>query len=165
MGTLQSQLAQVIKSWDDETPSQPATTMTTPTATSLSERLFNQIRDGAPLTRAEAIHVFCKRNAGAKKATMSALLTQFLRSGLVKYESGYVKTTVPAYVPNAITKARSATKLKHKQIQITRRPSSNVPSEKLSAPAGFNADAFVNRQLTLTQAKAVYVYLSQVFGN
>lgn len=138
----------------------------------LVKEMFDYIKANPGMNKQQ--YIVALMNEGHKEGTATAYMSQLLRSGLLRSDDqGHIVAYYPEYDPSKITKLNS--KPKRKVVKIVKReePVSNlgdVLRAKLEAlpvmvdTTAFNAEQFVNQQLTIKQAQDVYVYLRKVFG-
>lgn len=148
----------------------------------LIQEAFNYIKANPGMTKQQ--YVVAMMNEGHKEGTATTNVSVLLRSGLLRSDdAGLISAYYPEYDPSKITKLNS--KPKRKVVKIVKREEPKVTADeqierarnlgdvlraKLEAlpvmvdTTAFNAEQFVNQQLTLTQARAVYDYLRKVFG-
>lgn len=180
MPDLQTELSKVITSWEapEAAPTQP-TQPTQPAhrpfqiTTNTSRATFDYIRDNPGIARARAMQDLVAK--GYKKASVSSLIVQMLRQGMLRESNGAVFITQPAYTPikPRLVQAAKAPEPKPKRKYVRRNAAAKIAAYEAhenynpTAPAAptkeFDAEEMVN-SLTLKQAKAVYEELKKVFG-
>lgn len=168
MPDLQTELSKVITSWEtpDTAPAQPSQ-RPFQVSTNTSRATFDYVRDNPGMTRVQAVRALTAQ--GHKKTSVSSLLVQMVRQGMLRDSSGALFVTQSEYSPvkprlvkaaQAALPARRRRKLKAVEAP---KPQAPVAAPKVDAPAEFDAEELVN-SLTLKQAKAVYEELRKVFG-
>lgn len=148
------------------------------------QETFNYIKANPGMTKQQ--YIVALMNEGHKEGTATSYLSQLLRSGLLRSDDqGHIVAYYPEYDPSKITKMLTKARTKRKVVKIVKREEPKVTSDeqierarnlgdllraKLEAlpvmvdTTAFNAEQFVNQQLTIKQAQDVYVYLRKVFG-
>ena len=148
------------------------------------QETFNYIKANPGMTKQQ--YIVALMNEGHKEGTATSYLSQLLRSGLLRSDDqGHIVAYYPEYDPSKITKMLTKARTKRKVVKIVKREEPKVTSDeqierarnlgdllraKLEAlpvvgvNPTFNAEQFVNQQLTIKQAQDVYVYLRKVFG-
>jgi len=185
MPDLQSELSKVITTWEapepPEMPSQPVHRFQPTTNT--SRAVFEFVRDNPGIRRAVAVDRLTE--LGHKRASVSSLITQFVRQSQMRSSNGGVYTTTSEYTPlkanstvknakkAAAKKADYAARMDKRKATLAKKRAAlteledkallgPVEEPRVVAAPEFNAEEFVNG-LTLKQAKAVYGELKKVF--
>ena len=194
MADMKSELKKVINAWEDKPETDDATDNTIPEVTqveiksnaSVSQTVFDYVRDYPNRTRADVTYSLVKR--GYNKATVGALVSQFIRQKLFVFGEGKRLTTTrktytpmyhrdnkpakPAAVAVAVAAAtpQGLAAIVHQPL-ITRAPETWAP---LSAEAwtavttavpteAWTVESVVDK-LNIRQARAVYNELRALLG-
>ena len=177
MTDMQTALAKVIGSWDDE----PATDNTIPEVpqveiksnASVSQTVFDYVRDNPNATRANIAYALTKR--GYNNSTVVALVSQFIRQKLFVFGAGKGlivtrKTYTPMYhrdnkpAKPAVVVPQGLAAIVHQPL-ITRTPEAReqwMPSAPPEAEA-WTVESVVDK-LNIRQARAVYIELRTLLG-
>lgn len=188
MTDMQTALAKVIDSWDDE-PATDNTISEVPQVeiksnASVSQTVFDYVRDNPNATRANIAYALTKR--GYNSSTVGALVSQFIRQklfvfgvgkGLIVTRKTYTpmyhrdnKPAKPAAVAVAVAPPQGLAAIVHQPL-ITRAPETWAP---LSAEAwtavttavpteAWTVESVVDK-LNIRQARAVYIELRTLLG-
>lgn len=156
--------------WDDETTNATITEVSTmktqsteaprvyfQTTNNVTRETFNFVRDNPGYSRIGVANVLEDR--GFKRSSITSLLGQMLKQGLIRETDNCLFATQPEYTPLKAKKTVEAVQPTPKvETKVKRVASTNtLLSEQ------FDAQKFVDA-MTLKQAKAVYDYLRGVFG-
>lgn len=163
MPDLQTELSKVITSWEAPETSEAAPAKAVhrfTTTTNTSRTTFDHVRDNPGVSRVQAVRTLTSQ--GHKKASVSSLLVQMLRQGLLRESNGALFVTQPEYTPVKPRLVRAASTPKPKRKPKAQAPVA-APKAEAPVPTEFDAEEFVNA-LTLKQAKAVFVKLKEVFA-
>lgn len=189
MPDLQSELSKLANAWDNNTheetnqqPKEEAVHTNTYNGRNRIREMFYDIKKNPGITKAQA--VVNAMNAGGAEATAIANVSVLVRSGLVTFDGKGMTAYYPEYDPMKITKLNTRAKQRErKKIEIVKKPIGEVLREMIAQPdavantyvqpvmpaftpnSRFDAEAYVNQHLTLTQAKAMFNYLKTVFAN
>ncbi len=164
MPDLQTELSKVITAWEAPETSEPASAKPVQRpfqiTTNTSRATFDYIRDNPGVSRVQATSALGTQ--GHKRTSVSSLLVQMLKQGLLRDSNGALFVTQPEYAPikARLVKAPKAPAIKRKpkaQAPVA------APKAEAPVPTEFDAEEFVNA-LTLKQAKAVFVKLKEVFA-
>lgn len=156
--------------------------------------MFNDIKSNPGITKAQAI-VNAMNAGGAESTAITNVnllvrsgLVKFDGKGLTAYYPEYDAMRITKL--HAANKGKRGA-MRRKQIEIVRRPAPakeeakgladllrekfgaipTIPNDAIAntyiqpVTQTFNAEKFINQQLTIAQAKEVYNYLKSVFGN
>ena len=182
MADMKSELTKVISAWEDKPETDDATDNTIPEVTqvetksnaSVSQTVFDYVRDHPNRTRADVAYALVKR--GYNKATVAALVSQFIRQKLFVFGVGKVlivtrKTYTPMYHrENKTTKFIEAAAphglaaIVHQPL-ITRAPEAReqwMPGAPPEVEA-WTVESVVDK-LNIRQARAVYNELRALLG-
>jgi len=192
MADMKSELKKVINAWEDKPETDDATDNTIPEVpqveiksnASVSQTVFDYVRDYPNRTRADVTYSLVKR--GYNKATVGALVSQFIRQKLFVFGEGKRLTTTrktytpmyhrdnkpakPAAVAVAAATPQGLAAIVHQPL-ITRAPETWAP---LSAEAwtavttavpteAWTVESVVDK-LNIRQARAVYNELRALLG-
>ena len=166
-----AKLQATLDDWGDdepvnEKPTTKETTVTTTTAPitlSVSQQTFEFIKANPGITIKNAIQALVDK--GLNFASVSTLISQMVRNGMVSRIDHRLNAKVTYYRPIQVSK-----KAKHKQVRIVTRPQ---PQEEAEAPAGIAAlakpDVAYNitsllDNISVNEARALYVELKKLFG-
>ena len=161
MPTLQEALKKAINEWTEPEDLQQENKM------SKSEIIFNYIRDNEGCVSKNVIDAMYKQ--GIKTVTTETMIGQFIKVGMVVRDPVcnelFAKTD--KYTPLISYAKAHGTRLnngkKKKPVEITRRPVA-IPEPKNEVPVvRWNIEGLL-RDISLQQAKALYVELHKYFG-
>lgn len=154
--------------WDDETTNATITEVSTTktqsteaprvyfqTTNNVTRETFNFVRDNPGFSRIGVANVLEDR--GFKKSSITSLLGQMLKQGLIRETDNCLFANQPEYTP------LKAKKVEQKVEQKVETKVKRVASTNTLLAEEFDAQKFVDA-MTLKQAKAVYDYLRGVFG-
>ncbi len=167
MPDLQTELSKVIHAWEAPETSEPASAKPVQRpfqiTTNTSRATFDYVRDNPGVSRVQATSALGTQ--GHKRTSVSSLLVQMLKQGLLRDSNGALFVTQPEYAP---IKARLVKPAKPVKAPATKRkPKAQAPvaapKAEAPVPTEFDAEEFVNA-LTRKQAKAVFVKLKEVFA-
>jgi len=161
MPSLQDALQKAINEWTEPEDKQEEKQM------SKSEIIFNYIRDNEGCVSKNVIDAMYKQ--GIKTVTTETMIGQFIKVGMVVRDPVcnelFAKTD--KYTPLLTFAKAHGTKLnnaKKKKIVITTRPPAAAPKPKNEVPVvRWNIEGLL-RDISLQQAKALYVELHKYFG-
>lgn len=184
MADMKSELKKVINAWEDKPETDDATDNTIPEVpqveiksnASVSQTVFDYVRDNPNSTRADIAYALTKR--GYHKATVTALVSQFIRQKLFVFGEGRRLTTTrktytPMYhrdnkpaKPAAVAVAAATTPqglaaIVHQPL-ITRAPEAREQWTP-SAVEEWTVESVVDK-LNIRQARAVYNELRALLG-
>jgi len=161
MPTLQEALKKAINEWTEPEDLQQENKM------SKSEIIFNYIRDNEGCVSKNVIDAMYKQ--GIKTVTTETMIGQFIKVGMVVRDPVCSELFAKAdkYIPVQAFAQAHGTKLhngkKKKPVEIKRRPVA-IPEPKNEVPVvRWNIEGLL-RDISLQQAKALYVELHKYFG-
>ncbi len=192
MPDIKTALAKALNEWTaDDTAHNPApTTTSTPTNTkakpyftvtnNVCRVTFDYVRDNRNKTRVEVGKELAAK--GYKAGSVSSLLGQMIKQGLISEVSGFLQANSDTYTPIKSSKALKAMQAKaqakperkHVTIVNTRtgevinpKPSAGIAALPTKAAPQINsawdADTLLNN-LSIKQARALYDELRKIFG-
>jgi hypothetical protein len=179
MADMKSELKKVINAWEDKPETDDATDNTIPevpqveikSSASVSQTVFDYVRDYPGCTRVDVSYALVKR--GYHKATVTALVSQFLRQKLFVYGVGKKlivtrKTYTPMYhrdtkptKPAAVAVPQGLASIVTQPL-ITRAPETWVPLAP-TVVEEWTVESVVDK-LNIRQARAVYNELRALLG-
>ena len=152
MPDLKSELNKVLTEWN--TPeAQPATKAYFTVTNNVTRATFDYIRDNPGKTRKEIAVVLEAK--GFKTSSVTSLLGQMVKQGMVRESTGLLYVTTGEYTPLKSSKAMQA-----KVVPIVRKPKAE-PTPQINA--AWDAETLLNN-LSIKQARALYDELRKIFG-
>lgn len=167
MPDLQSELSKVINEWEAPAPAQETKMPTHYFAPSnnVTRATFNYIRDNAGTTRVATIAALTKQ--GYKANSVSSIMTQMMRQGLVRETNGSVFAAQSEYTPLKSGKARQSFPAKRVVRPRTAAPAAKPTPTKAPTPAAPTTKlsaAQLLETLSIVQARELYDELKKIFG-
>ena len=152
MPDLKSELNKVLTEWN--TPeAQPAAKPYFTVTNNVTRATFDYIRDNPGKTRKEIAVVLEAK--GFKTSSVTSLLGQMVKQGMVRESTGLLYVTTNEYTPLKGSKAMQA-----KVVPIVRKPKAE-PTPQINA--AWDAETLLNN-LSIKQARALYDELRKIFG-
>lgn len=183
MPDIKTALAKALNEWTaDDTAHNPAPTPAKPYFTvtnNVCRVTFEYVRDNRNKTRVEVAKELAAK--GYKTGSVSSLLGQMIKQGLISEVSGFLQANSDTYTPIKSSKALKAMQAKaqakperkHVTIVNTRtgevlnpKPSAGIAALPTKAPqinSAWDADTLLNH-LSIKQARALYDELRKIFG-
>ena len=157
MPDLQTELSKVINEW--EAPMQTTTpTQSVEATTNMSRSTFEFVQQNPGLTRRVVVNHLATR--GFKATSTTSLLTQMLRSGLIKLVDERLFATQKNYRPLKLYVARNPV---HKRANATQRQAHAEPAATVTPPRPTSKDLLAS--LSISEARALYDELYKIFNS
>ncbi|MFO0447170.1 MAG: hypothetical protein ACK52I_00535 [Pseudomonadota bacterium] len=168
MPDIKTALEKALNDWEPEpmpetTPSKPYFTVTN----NVTRITFDYVRDNPGKTRKE-VSVALEAQ-GYKTGSVSSLLGQMLKQGMLRENAHLLYATTNEYAPLKSSKKMKAVAEKpqapqRKVVTITRRAAPKVePTPAPQINAAWDAETLLNN-LSIKQARALYDELRKIFG-
>ena len=159
MPDIQTEMQKILQAWEEPQP-QPEKPVMFTTTTNVSQNTFNYIRDHAGSTRVDCIKALVQ--LGYKKSSVSSLIVQMLRQGLVVDSNGGLHTAGDAYQPlkSAQTLRNKAKRAKTSKV----RTSTKDVSKDIVLIAGDRVQEIMDT-ISLPDAKRLHKTLNEYFGS
>ena len=164
MPDIKTALEKALNEWEPEpTPAKPYFTVTN----NVTRITFDYVRDNPGKTRKEVAAAL--EVQGFKPSSVTSLLGQMLKQGLMRESAQLLYVTVNEYAPIKSSKVRKAMAAKpqeqqqqRKIVTITRRAAPEAePTPQINA--AWDAETLLNN-LSIKQARALYDELRKIFG-
>ena len=166
MPDIATALRNALNDWEPATATPPpAPTQPFTVSNNVCRTTFYYVRDNAGKTRVEVTKAL--EQQGYKPGSVSSLLGQMIKQGLMRESAHLLYVTTNEYAPIKASKKRKAPAKKpqeqqRKIVAITRR-AAPVAEPTLQINAAWDAEALLNN-LSIKQARALYDALRKIFG-
>ena len=163
---LRNALGNSLDDWEPATAAPPpAPTQPFTGGNNVCRITFYYVRDNAGKTRVEVTKALARQ--GYKPGSVSSLLGQMVKQGLMRESAHLLYVTTNEYTPIKASKKRKARAEKpqeqqRKIVAVTRR-AAPVAEPTLQINAAWDAEALLNN-LSIKQARALYDELRKIFG-
>ena len=171
MPDLKTEMTKVIEAWNNEEPTITSSAPPKPDhriTNNVSRITFNLVRDSPGITRQNAVTRLTA--SGYKESSVTSLLTQYVRGGLVRADGDKLYATRAEY-STTYQKSRVKTKprAKAKTKEVAAKP------EPIAAPTPAKPAVFISRHvdfdpkrmigtLSVYHARELYNELKEMFG-